>query len=308
MKALILAGGFAKRLWPLTTDKAKPLLPVAGKPVISHIVENIPQYIPIVVSTNERFAQDFAHWQSTHADRDITLFVEPVQTEETKKGALAAVALAIQSLGINDDLLIIGGDNFFTFSIEEFLSAAAGQPMMAVFDVQKKDEAKKFGVVVCDGTRITGFQEKPNDPASTLVASACFWIPARHIPDVLQAAQRMPDKLGGMFGHFLERGIEAHAHALPGYWNDIGSFEGYLEAHRHAGADLSIPKHLLSPSLGNTFEGVNHIDPHVTIQQSRIQNSIILEGAEIINSVIEGAIIDRHCRVQDTVVKEQIIR
>ena len=75
MKALILAGGFAKRLWPLTLDKAKPLLPIAGKPVISHIVEKIPPQISIVVSTNEMFAGDFSDWRASHPQRDITIYV-----------------------------------------------------------------------------------------------------------------------------------------------------------------------------------------------------------------------------------------
>lgn len=308
MQVLILAGGFAKRLWPLTLDKAKALLPVGGKPVISHIVEKIPVGVPIIVSTNTVFADDFSAWRQTHPDRDITIFVEPTQSEQTKKGALGAVGLAVKELAINDDLLIIGSDNFFTFSVEDFLNSTQNQPTMAVFDIKDREAAKRFGVVVCDGRRITHFQEKPENPASTLVVGACFWIPSRYLPDVREAAELMPDKLGGLFEHFLNKKIEAHVYSFTGYWNDIGSFDAYLDAHVQSGANLDIPAHLLDPKHNNTFEGVNHIDKNAIIENSQIRNSIILFGVTIKNSSVDTCIVDSNCALTDQKISNQIIR
>ena len=308
MKALILAGGFAKRLWPLTLDKAKPLLPVAGKPVISHIMDNIPAGIPVIVSTNAAFADDFSDWRDSLPNRDITIYVEPSQSEGSKKGALAAVAFAINEHKIDEDLLVIGGDNFFTFSIADFLAASKGKPMLAVHDIEDREIAKKFGVVVVDGKRVERFVEKPSDPPSTLVATGCFHFPADTIPLVLEAADLMPDKLGGVFEHLLARGVEVHAHALSGYWNDIGSFDAYLDAHVQSGADLDIPSELLNEALGNTFEGVNHIDPSAQVVGSRICNSIVLSGAVIENSEIESCIVDRAAEVVDDNRVNEIIR
>lgn len=308
MKALILAGGFAKRLWPLTLDKAKPLLPIAGRPVVSHIVENIPSGIPIIVSTNATFADDFTRWREGHANRDITIAVEPSEDEGTKKGALAAVALVIKEHGPDEDWLVVGGDNFFTFSIAEFLANSEGKPMLAVHDIEDRELAKKFGIVVTDGKRVTKFVEKPADPPSTLAGTGCYHFPADVIPMVLEAAELTPDKLGAVFEHLLKNNVEVHAVTLPGYWNDIGSFEAYLDAHVQSGADLDIPGELLDEALGNTFEGVNHIDPSAKIVGSRISNSIVLPNAIIENSDIDSCIVDRECELVDQEISQQIVR
>jgi len=308
MKALILAGGFAKRLWPLTLDKAKPLLPVAGKPVISHIVDKIPSDVSIIVSTNAAFADDFHEWRDVHANRDITIFVEPAQSEGTKKGALAAVALAIRELGIDEDLLLIGGDNFFTFPVTDFLNKVSTQPAIVAHDIGDREEAKKYGVVIADGHRIQGFQEKPTQPLSTLVGACFYFFPHAHLPAVLETADDMPDRLGGIFERFLERGVEAHVFSFPGYWNDIGSFGAYLDAHVQSGADLDIPSALLNDALGNTFEGVNHIDPTAKIIGSRICDSIVLPGAVIENCTVESCIVDRDTEIMDEERVNEIIR
>lgn len=308
MKALILAGGFAKRLWPLTLDKAKPLLPIAGRPVISHIVDKIPASIPIVVSTNEAFSKDFLQWKQTHPDHDISLFFEPATNEQTKKGALAAVGLALRAHGMNEDWIVLGGDNFFTFSIEEFLDHACGKPMLAVHDIHDLELAKKFGVVVMDENRATRFVEKPVDPPSTQVATGCFYFPAHTLPLVLEAAELMPDKLGGVFEYFLQKEMEVHAHTLPGYWNDIGSFDAYLDAHQNAGVDLEIPAHFLAAECANSFEGVNHLSPDCQIRNSHIINSIILSGCVVQDASIDSCILDHRSQVLGERRAHEIIR
>jgi glucose-1-phosphate thymidylyltransferase len=308
MKALILAGGFGKRLWPLTLDKAKPLLPIAGKPVISHIVDKIPLNVPIIVSTNAAFADDFLRWRQSHPDRDITIYVEPAQSEGTKKGALAAVALTIQEFSIDEDLLMIGGDNFFTFQIAEFLSKVSDAPALVAHDIGDIEAAKKYGVVVADGTRVIGFQEKPEQPRSTLVGACFYFFPKNRLPLVLEAANDMPDRLGGVFERFLERGVETHVHSFPGYWNDIGSFDAYLDAHVQSGADLNIPHAITNEALQNVFEGVNHVDPSCLIKQSKIRNSIVLPGADIEDCTIDSCIIDRGAKLRGQKIKHKIIR
>jgi glucose-1-phosphate thymidylyltransferase len=308
MKVLILAGGFAKRLYPLTSDKAKPLLPIAGRPVVSHIVDSIPRELPIIVSTNATFAPDFEAWKATHPDRDITVFVEPAVSEDTKKGALGAVGLAIKEFGINEDLLMIGGDNFFTFSIADFIAAAEGQPMLAVYDIEDREGAKKYGVVIAEGNVVKSFQEKPDEPLSTLVGTCCYYFPAHALPTVTDMAEQMPDRLGGVFEEFLKRGIESHIYTFKGYWNDIGSFRAYVEAHVHAGAGtIAVPQKFLDPSLGNTFEGVNHIDPSCDIRHSFIKDSIVLADAHIHNSRVDLCVVDKRTKLDGVDMHEQIV-
>lgn len=307
MKALILAGGFAKRLWPLTTDKAKPLLPLGGRPLLSHLVDKIPAGIPIIVSTNRAFAADFAAWRERHPDRDITIFIEDAQTEGTKKGALAAVGLAVRSLGIDEDLLIVGGDNFFTFDLADFLAKAGSAPLLAAYDIGDREQAKKFGVVVADGDRIQGFEEKPAEPRSTLVSTCCYFLPKASLPRLHEAASLTPDKIGALFEYLLAQGEDARVYRFTGYWNDIGSFQGYLDAHRESGLSLSVPEKFLHPALGNRFEGINHIDEDCTIEQAIVSDSIILKGCTLQNCEVHSCIVDAGCEILGGRVEGQII-
>lgn len=126
MKSLILASGFGTRLYPLTFNKAKGLLEYKGKPLISHIVDKIPQNIDILVNTNKKFEADFCHWQST-LNREITLCIEPVFSEEQSLGAVGSLAHWVRAKNINDDLLVIASDNYFEFDLSKFISFYDGE-------------------------------------------------------------------------------------------------------------------------------------------------------------------------------------
>ena len=312
MKVLILVGGFAKRLLPLTADKAKALLPLAGKTVISHIVENIPAHWPIIVSTNLMFAPDFTEWQiewqESHPDRDLKIFVEGTNSEETKKGALGAVGLAINELALNEDLLIIGGDNFFTFSLTDFINQTSGQPAVAAFDIANLEEAKKYGVILTNGKILTGFEEKPTEPKSSLVATCIYFIPKQYLPLVCEIALQIPDKIGGMFEQFLSQGVESHVYTFTGYWNDIGTFQAYVDAHIHAGPNNLAPESVTNVLHGNTLTGVNHIEPSCQISNSSIKDSIIMGGATITNCNLDTCIVDTNRTLENLTLKEEILK
>jgi ADP-glucose pyrophosphorylase len=111
-----------------------------------------------------------------------------------------------------------------------------------------------------------------------------------------------------VFEHFLTNNMEVHAHVIPGYWNDIGSFDAYLDAHQHAGMDLEIPESLRAPELENTFEGVNHIDSSSRIFKSRISNCIILSGCDIQESELEHCIVDHDASILKEKRSDEIIR
>ncbi|MBU0614252.1 NDP-sugar synthase [Patescibacteria group bacterium] len=298
MKVLILAGGFAKRLWPLTLDKAKPLLPLGHQTMMCHILEKLPQDASIIVSTNLAFEPHFKEWLALHPDRDITLYIEDSKNESGKKGALAAVKLVIDDFKIQDDLLVIGGDNYFEFSLEAYLNVAKDAPMLAAYDIQDTEQAKKYGVVVVDGTRVLNFQEKPENPKSTLVGTCVYYFPKSVLEMVREAADITPDKIGSVFEYFLSQGVEPQVFASKEYWNDVGSLEAYLHAHSQSGKGSDVPPELQEVGLGNTFEGVNYIHPSVIIENSTIKDSIIFSGSIIKNSQISSCVIDKNCELQ----------
>ncbi len=309
MKVLILAGGYAKRLQPLTADKAKTLLPLAGKAVISHIVENIPGNIPIIVSTNSVFEKDFHTWRALHPDRDITIFVEQSTGEATKKGSLGAVGFVIEQFAMDEDLLIIGGDNYFTFSVADFLSKTSGQPMLAAYDINDLEEAKKYGVVIADEGKLVNFVEKPEHPVSTLVGACFYFVPQKYLPMISELAVRLPDKIGAVFENFLEHNVESHVYTWNGYWNDIGSFRAYVDAHIHAGAHAStLPAHLTDAAKGNVFEGVNNIDPTCIIENSFIKDCIILPNSVIKHCRIDTCIVDTNSKLENIEIAETIVK
>jgi glucose-1-phosphate thymidylyltransferase len=227
MKSLILASGFGTRLYPLTITKAKALLEYKGKASISHIVDKIPQNIDIQVNINKKFEADFRRWQDT-VGRAVTLCVEPVFTEEQAFGAVGSLDYWIRTENITDDLLVIASDNYFELDLSKFIAAYNGtNTLVAVYDIGDKSKASQYGVVQLDGCKIAGFEEKPPQPKSSLIAVACYILPPRIFPLLFQfCAQRKRDNLGDLIAYLAEKD-EVHAYIFSELWIDIGSIEAY---------------------------------------------------------------------------------
>ena len=182
MKCLILASGFGTRLYPLTSNKAKALLEFRGTPLISHIMNLIPNGIDVIVTTNMKFEASFRQWSET-LGRAVTFCVESVLTEEQSIGAVGSLNYCVTTMQIKDDLLVIAGDNYFESSLSEFVSSYDGRTVLVgVYDTGDKSKNSQFGVVGLDGTRIARLDEKPAEPQSSLVATACYIFPARILP------------------------------------------------------------------------------------------------------------------------------
>ena len=235
MKSLILAGGFGTRLYPLTITKAKALLEYKGKPLISQIVDMIPQDVGILVNSNKRFEVEFRRWQDT-TGRAVDLCVEPVFTEAQAFGAIGSLDYWIKSKNIADDLLVIASDNYFEFDLRRFIAAYNGKnALVAVFDIGDKSKASKFGVIRLDGQKIVEFEEKPPQPKTSLIATACYILPPRIFPILSQyCAQGKRDNLGSFIAYLVDRD-EVHAYIFTELWLDIGSIEDYYSLQQ-AGA------------------------------------------------------------------------
>ena len=223
MKCLILAGGFATRLYPLTLNRAKALLEYKGKPIISHIVDKLPQNINIMVNTNKKFEADFHKWQR-NLNREVEILVEEALSEEQKLGAVGSLNFWIEKKAIAEDLLVIAGDNYFELDLAQFIASYDSKhTLVAIYDIGDKGKAGQFGVVQLDGHRIVGFQEKPAKPKSSLVATACYILPQRVFLLLHQYCQQgKRDNLGSFIAYLVDR-EEVHAYIFTEPWVDIGS-------------------------------------------------------------------------------------
>ena len=181
MIAIILAGGYARRLQPLTKDKPKPLLPVAGKPILKYILEKV-EKLPVnrlILSTNMRFKSEFKEWLVADGYGDVEVVADDSRCEEEKPGAVKA--LAELTANLHDDCLIIAGDNLFTDSLKgmvEMFSRLCA-PVIALHDVKNLEVAKQCSTVTIDQNgKIINFTEKPSKPQTTLIGTCIYLFPS----------------------------------------------------------------------------------------------------------------------------------
>lgn len=240
MKAIILAGGYAKRMWPLTLERPKPLLPVAGRPVIEYVMEkvlDIGDIGTIYITTNRRFEGAFREWLDRAGyGRDIRLVVEDTAAEEEKLGSVGAMKHIIDREGIDDDVLCVAGDNILQESLHGFLGffRRKGTLTFGLYEMRDSTHLSKYGITSMDGAgRIVDFEEKPERPKSNLVSTGIYAIPRGELGLIHEymSGGNNPDT----FGHFiswLHRRSPVHGFVFRGSWFDIGSLEVYREAER----------------------------------------------------------------------------
>ena len=239
MKALILAAGYATRLHPLTLNQPKPLLKVAGKPMIEWVIEKL---LPMggldqcYVVTNAKFAPHFEQWSAQFHPPGLKLSIINDQTtdDKNKLGAIGDIHLVLQSQRIDDDLIVVAGDNLFSESLADFgrVCREKRQPILAVYDVGDLEQIKKYNAISLNsGGQITFFEEKPPQPASTLTGIALYFYPRAAIPLIHQylAEGNNPDQPGRLIQWLYTR-TPVFTWRVPGLWFDIGSKETLLEA------------------------------------------------------------------------------
>lgn len=236
MKAIILAGGYATRLRPLTDDLSKCLLPVGGRPMVDWILERIEQVEEVDavhVVTNSRFAQDFERWAQAKAG--VTVHDDGTSTNEDRLGAIGDIAFTLEQAAIDDDVLVIAGDNLFDYDLADLVGFWRGKgtaSVVAVHDVGDLRLASQYGVVdVAGDDRIVSFVEKPADPPSTLAATATYLYHREHLPLIARylAEGHAPDQ-SGSFVEWLQAREPVYAYWFTGRWLDIGDREQLLAA------------------------------------------------------------------------------
>jgi glucose-1-phosphate thymidylyltransferase len=309
MRAFILAGGFATRLWPLTEKRPKPMLPLKGKPIISLLMEGIPEDLPVTVSTNAAFEKDFRMWMSGLHRQHVHLIVEGTLKDDHKLGALGALAQWIKAEGIDDDILVLTGDNFLGFSLDHFIEKFRGNPLLAAHDIGDLEKAKAFGTVLVgsDGVMVTGFEEKPREPKSTLVSAGCAILPRMTLPILLEYAAAHPDNVGGIFEELLRRGIAVDCFTFSERWMDIGAFHSYLDAHRSLVGDHAI----IDPSSTMTncrIEGSVTVDAKCHIEGSELKDCMVFTGCDIRDCTLRNCVIDEGCILKNVDLTGKMVR
>jgi glucose-1-phosphate thymidylyltransferase len=243
MKVIILAAGYATRLYPLTLTQPKPLLPVAGKPMIEHVLDNLAPINGIdrvYVVTNAKFAGHFQNWsenyRATKSKLNFTVVNDGTTDDKNKLGAIGDVHYVIQSQNVDDDLIVVAGDNLFSEKLAEFgkFCREKNAPVLALYDVGNLEEIKKYNSISTDaGGRITFFEEKPKNPTSTLTGIALYFYPKSAIALIKQyvAEGNNPDQPGRLVQWLYPR-TPVFTWRVPGIWFDIGAKETLEEANK----------------------------------------------------------------------------
>ena len=196
MKVIILAAGYATRLYPLTLNQPKPLLPVAGQPMIDYVLGNLAPIggiDRIYVVTNAKFAGHFERWaadyQARKAKLNFTIVNDRSTDDKNKLGAIGDIHYVLTTQNVADDTIVVAGDNLFSEKLEGFgrFCREKNAPVLAVYDVGNLEEIKKYNSITLDAEgRITFFEEKPRNPTSTLTGIALYHYPKSTLPLIKQ--------------------------------------------------------------------------------------------------------------------------
>ncbi|MCX8172408.1 MAG: NDP-sugar synthase [Archaeoglobaceae archaeon] len=322
MKAVIMAGGYATRLWPITKTRAKPLLPLGSKKIIDFVYEKLVDFdFPIILSTNKRFEDDFKEWSK---GKKIEIVAENTRNEEEKLGAVRALAEIAKDL--EEDLLVVAGDNVFAFSIKEVYKKfdSLKKPIVALYDVEDFELAKRYGVAELEGDRIVRFHEKPEKPPSTLIGIGLYLLPKSSLEILLEYAKntKRSDNLGDFISYLCQK-EEVYGYKFNGNWYDVGNPDSYLEAFKSytdhyidRSAEIEKSVKIIDPVVigkGAKITGRSIIGPYTfigencKIESSDVSESIVFESTILSKVKLWRSIVDDKCEIRNIQLVGSII-
>ena len=312
MDAIVLAGGYATRMWPITRNRPKMLLPVGETTVIDKTLAQLDEEDDIedvYISTNEAFATDFKKYVAEKGYKKPVLSVEDTSDEDEKFGVVGALAQLIDREGLEDDLLIIAGDNMVGFDIADFVDffEAKQSPVLAAYDVGDFERAKSYGLVELDGEEVIDFQEKPDEPNTTLASIACYAFPADVLPqfDTYLADDQNPDE-PGWFLQWLQSRQSVYAFTFDDVWFDIGEAPAYLDAvdWKLGGEPLVADDATVENSELN---GSTHVMSGATVTDSTITDSLVFPDATVENSELVECVTDVETTIKNLELVESLV-
>lgn len=233
MKCLILAAGYATRLYPLTENFPKPLLEVNGKTILDWLVDDVDSLKEVdeyIVVTNHKFACHFEDWANTKSQK-ITVVDDGTSTNETRLGAVKDIQFAIEKLDIDDDMLVLAGDNLLDFSLTKFIKYAKTKKascIMRHFE-EKKEKLQKTAVLTIDANdKVLLMEEKPAEPKTNWACPPFYF----YVKDDVKLVKTGTEQgcavdAPGSFASWLSQRVDLFAMKMPGKRYDIGNLESY---------------------------------------------------------------------------------
>lgn len=241
MDVILLCAGYGTRLRPLTNNTAKPLLPVAGRPIVEYLICDLQSNLSpkrFIIVTNHRFYSDFVGWVEDRGYENVLVLDDGSMSNEDRLGAIGDLKFVLDNVSVSSEVLVAGGDNIWEDSAVPMVEF--GRKTLAcvlgIYDLGSVEKARSFGVVEVDKNgRIVGFEEKPENPKSTLIGMCLYYFPngkVRKIEDYLSDSSRERDAIGN-FLKFLVETDEVYGYLFKNKWFDIGSLPAYREADEY---------------------------------------------------------------------------
>ncbi len=230
MQAIILAGGYGTRLYPLTLNAPKPMVPVWGRPIVDYLLDKINIlgcFTQIFIVTNDKFAHVFHEWKNEKKRDDIIIVNDMTLSNEDRLWSLGDIQFVFDNHQISEDVMIFWGDNFFEDDLSEMVKIFQKKwDIIALYDVGNLESAKQFNNLQMDESqRILDFIEKPENPTSTLSATLIYCFKnstLKHIQTVINAGKA--DRAGDLIAYICK--VEnIYGYQLQGKWFDIGSMK-----------------------------------------------------------------------------------
>ena len=241
MRCILLAAGYGTRLKPLTNNCPKPLIKVADKTLLCHITEKLKDFTEIkdisIIGNANGYSQ-LCEWklQKEHEGYPhyISVLNDQTTTNEDRLGAVGDIQFTIDAQEIDDDVLIIAGDNLFEFSLKEFVQQFKDKnaTTVAFRHIPDKTKLQRLGVGITEenGSKIIGFQEKPQEPRSTLASTCCYLIKKEDLRLIKPLLEKGSiDNTGELIKHLAENS-EVHAFTFTDAWFDVGTLDAHKEA------------------------------------------------------------------------------
>ncbi|MGV3722188.1 MAG: nucleotidyltransferase family protein [Actinomycetota bacterium] len=306
MQVLIVAGGRGLRLRPLTAECPKPLLHLGDRPILTHILDQIPVELPTTVVVSPQLAAAFQQWrEELGSSRKVRIYVEP--TAATRPlGPVRAVSACVDELDLRDDLLILMGDSLLSFRLESFLARATPNALqLAAYKLPDPGQASRFGVLeIGPGELVERFEEKPAQPRSAWIFTGCLYIPQRLLSSIPRDGCVGFSNAGDLISEYLRRGERIHVFRTQGVWHDIGSLESYLQAHHTL---LSNGRRRALITQGNKLHGAVYVHPSARVAGSVLQDCVVMAGARVIDAHLSSCVVQPHAAVIGRTARRKLI-